>query len=154
MNDTPEQRQAALQNIVLALAIAAVVTSLIGSTTDAFESLWASTRGMEFWELDEILLGLALAPTAGLIVAAIQIRQLNRRMSILESGGPIAKASQRAATHVPRVGTIVKCTYCAKIKSEDETWLGEDDYISHRCDATVVAGVCPSCRQGVPSKPA
>ncbi len=154
MNDVFEKRQSGLQGVVIAVVVAAVVLALLGSTIDAVESFWETTRRHELWELDEILLGIALAPAAGLVVALIKIRQLNRRLTVLETGGPPVRRPQRAATRVPGAETIVKCTYCAKYKSEDETWLGDEDYLSHRCEAAVVAGVCPSCRQGAPSKPA
>ncbi len=154
MNDNSEKHRVGLQNIVFAVGVAGVLIALLGSTTDTFESLWASTRGYELWEMDDILLGIMLAPAAGLVVAIIQIRQLNRRVAALESGGPTARTYPRATTRIPGLETIVKCTLCAKFKYEDETWLSVDDYISQRCDATVVAGVCPSCRQGAPSKPA
>ncbi len=153
MRDLPDQRPTGVTSIVFTTVVAAILLSLLWSTTDTVEGLWASTRGFELWELDDILLGIALAPTAGLIVAIVQIRQLNRRLKIMESGGLPVRTAPGTAHRVPGIETIVKCSYCAKFKAENNAWLSEDDYLSHRCNATVVAGVCPACRQGTPSKP-
>ncbi len=147
MRSGTDIERSSLGRVAFVMAVVGVVAVILAGTTDAFEEIWAVSRTLEIWEVDEVLLGLLSALFVGLIMTVTRIRQLERRLAAVESSPPVPASAQRPDPRVPGLEAIVKCTYCAKYKTADEAWLVDDDYIACRCNATVVAGVCPACRK-------
>ena len=146
MRKEPSKVQPAPMGILFGVLLGSAVLTLLISSFDPFESLWTFTRSYEVWELDDMLLAFALASMLGLVVALIRLNEIQRRLAELEAGGPPPVAREKVSVKMPGLETIVRCTTCQKFKSEEDLWQTEEDYISHRCNATIVAGVCPSCR--------
>jgi YesN/AraC family two-component response regulator len=42
-------------------------------------------------------------------------------------------------------GLLPICSYCRRIRDEDEEWTGIEQYIARRTDANFTHGICPAC---------
>ncbi len=42
-------------------------------------------------------------------------------------------------------GLLPICSYCKKIRDEEQHWSGVEEYVSRRTDATFSHGICPDC---------
>jgi sigma-B regulation protein RsbU (phosphoserine phosphatase) len=42
-------------------------------------------------------------------------------------------------------GLLPMCSYCKRIRSDDDYWQQVENYISDRTDAEVTHGICPTC---------
>jgi DNA-binding response OmpR family regulator len=46
-------------------------------------------------------------------------------------------------------GVLPTCMYCKKIRDQREVWVGIEQYISQRTEASFSHGVCPDCYENV-----
>jgi phosphoserine phosphatase RsbU/P len=52
--------------------------------------------------------------------------------------------------HVKRLeGVLPTCMYCKRIRDQREAWVGIEQYITQRTDASFSHGVCPDCYDNV-----
>jgi phosphoserine phosphatase RsbU/P len=52
----------------------------------------------------------------------------------------------RLNEHVKRLeGVLPTCMYCKRIRDQRDTWVGMEDYITKRTEASFSHGVCPEC---------
>src|SRR5579862_2072669 len=72
---------------------------------------------------------------AGERVLALQ-QQLTERVAQLQTA--MAAVKQLA-------GLVPICSYCKRIRSDDDYWHQIDSYLAHTIDARFTHGVCPSC---------
>jgi phosphoserine phosphatase RsbU/P len=52
----------------------------------------------------------------------------------------------RLKEHLKRLeGVLPTCMYCKKIRDDSDAWVGIEEYISKRTEASFTHGVCPDC---------
>lgn len=44
-------------------------------------------------------------------------------------------------------GMLPTCSYCKKIRDENNNWIQMEEYVASRSEATFIHGICPSCYQ-------
>lgn len=53
---------------------------------------------------------------------------------------------RQAAVRVERIGPVVcVCSYCMKLRDEDESWRRVDHYLARHADVQLSHGICPTC---------
>jgi phosphoserine phosphatase RsbU/P len=58
----------------------------------------------------------------------------------------VAERIVRLQEHVKRLeGVLPTCMYCKKIRDNSDTWVGIEQYITQRTEASFSHGVCPDC---------
>ena len=61
---------------------------------------------------------------------------------------------EHALAQVHRLeGLLPICSYCRRVRNEDQYWESVETYISQRSDAKFTHGVCPTCADTVLQKP-
>jgi len=64
--------------------------------------------------------------------------------------GQKLKELQEALDHVKSLqGLLPICTYCKKIRDDQNYWHSVDNYISANTDAQFTHGICPDCYQSI-----
>ncbi|PYS29544.1 MAG: response regulator [Acidobacteria bacterium] len=62
----------------------------------------------------------------------------------------VAERIVRLQEHVRRLeGVLPTCMYCKKIRDDHNVWVGIEQYITQRTEASFSHGVCPECYQAV-----
>ncbi len=58
----------------------------------------------------------------------------------------VADRIMRLQEHVKRLeGVLPTCMYCKKIRDHSDVWVGIEQYITQRTEASFSHGVCPDC---------
>jgi DNA-binding response OmpR family regulator len=58
--------------------------------------------------------------------------------------------AERALTHIKRLqGLLPICSYCKKVRNDQNYWQEIEHYISERSEADFSHGVCPSCYRDI-----
>ena len=64
--------------------------------------------------------------------------------------GQKLKELQEALDHVKSLqGLLPICTYCKKIRDDQNYWHSVDNYISANADVHFTHGICPDCYQSI-----
>jgi GAF domain-containing protein len=70
-----------------------------------------------------------------------------RNASLYAAEGAARQAAERALAEVTRLqGMLPICSYCKKIRNDENSWEQLESYISEHSHATFSHGICPDCR--------
>jgi len=70
-----------------------------------------------------------------------------RHASLYAAEGAARQAAERALAEVTRLqGMLPICSYCKKIRNDQNSWEQLESYISDHSHATFSHGICPDCR--------
>lgn len=69
--------------------------------------------------------------------------QLAARLRVVERTLGLRKEVQQL------VGLLPVCSYCRKVRTDDQQWLEMEKYLARSVDTTITHGICPSCFQSV-----
>jgi GAF domain-containing protein len=70
-----------------------------------------------------------------------------RNASLYAAEGAARQAAERALAEVRRLqGMLPICSYCKKIRNDQNSWEQLESYISEHSHATFSHGICPDCR--------
>jgi GAF domain-containing protein len=70
-----------------------------------------------------------------------------RNASLYAAEGAARQAAERALAEVTRLqGMLPICSYCKKIRNDQNSWEQLESYISEHSHATFSHGICPDCR--------
>jgi len=73
-----------------------------------------------------------------------------RNSSLYAAEGAARQAAERALAEVTRLqGMLPICSYCKKIRNDQNSWEQMESYISEHSHATFSHGICPGCRSTV-----
>ena len=73
-----------------------------------------------------------------------------RNASLFTAEGAARQAAERALAEVTRLqGMLPICSYCKKIRNDENSWEQMESYISEHSHATFSHGICPDCRSTV-----
>jgi len=73
-----------------------------------------------------------------------------RNASLYAAEGAARQAAERALAEVRRLqGMLPICSYCKKIRNDQDSWEQMESYISEHSHATFSHGICPGCRSTV-----
>lgn len=73
-----------------------------------------------------------------------------RNASLYAAEGAARQAAERALAEVTRLqGMLPICSYCKKIRNDQNSWEQMETYISEHSHATFSHGICPDCRSTV-----
>ena len=73
-----------------------------------------------------------------------------RNASLYAAEGVARQAAERALAEVTRLqGMLPICSYCKKIRNDQNSWEQMESYISEHSHATFSHGICPDCRSTV-----
>jgi GAF domain-containing protein len=73
-----------------------------------------------------------------------------RNASLYAAEGASRRAAERALAEVTRLqGLLPICSYCKKIRNDQNSWEQMESYISEHSHATFSHGICPDCRSTV-----
>ena len=73
-----------------------------------------------------------------------------RNASLYAAEGAARQAAERALAEVTRLqGMLPICSYCKKIRNDQNSWEQLERYISEHSHATFSHGICPDCRTPV-----
>lgn len=62
----------------------------------------------------------------------------------------VADRIMRLQEHVQRLeGVLPTCMYCKKIRDDSDVWVGIEQYITQRTEASFSHGVCPGCYESM-----
>ena len=134
-----------LSAILLAVAATAIIAMTLAVSFDIAEDFWRFTRSLEQWEVDELFIAASAAAVVGLAIAMWQVVSLSQEIAKLRLVN--SDAGQKQSEFSNGFENIVRCTFCSKFQLGEGEWLSDSDYVATRCDATVIGGVCPSCRE-------
>jgi hypothetical protein len=73
-----------------------------------------------------------------------------RVLSLQERLAARVRELQEALAKVKELrGLLPMCSYCKRIRSDDNYWEQVEAYISHHTDAHFSHGICPACYEAV-----
>lgn len=73
-----------------------------------------------------------------------------RNASLYAAEGAARQVAERALAEVKRLqGMLPICSYCKKIRNDQNSWEQLESYISEHSHATFSHGICPDCRNTV-----
>ncbi len=73
-----------------------------------------------------------------------------RNASLYAAEAAARQAAERALAEVKRLqGMLPICSYCKKIRNDENSWEQMESYISEHSHATFSHGICPDCRSTV-----
>jgi GAF domain-containing protein len=73
-----------------------------------------------------------------------------RNASLYAAEGAARQVAERALAEVKRLqGMLPICSYCKKIRNDQNSWERLESYISEHSHATFSHGICPDCRNTV-----
>jgi len=62
----------------------------------------------------------------------------------------VAERIVKLQEHVKRLeGVLPTCMYCKKIRDQRDVWIGIEQYVAQRSDASFSHGVCPDCYEQI-----
>jgi uncharacterized membrane protein YhaH (DUF805 family) len=123
---------------LVALLVAGVLLYVVLVRTEAFEHFTAWSRTHEAWQLDEVLIALALLAVACAIYALRRWRDLDREVARRERA---ERANERLE------GLLPICASCKRIRDAVGEWVAVEEYVAARTEAAFTHGICPECRQ-------
>ncbi len=114
---------------------------LIGFSTDLFEKIWKLTRGLETWQLDELVIASVAAVVSGLIIALRRISALEEQIAELQKK---EKAAPPPVTQTnDHVDCVIRCVGCGKFQIYGDQWFSREEFAALTQRPDVLAGVCP-----------
>src|SRR5688500_14351583 len=122
---------------LLALLLAAVLLFVVLVRTEAFEHFADWSRAHETWQLDEMLVALALLALACAIYALRRWRDLDREVTRREK-------AERATERLE--GLLPICAGCKRIRDAVGAWVAVEEHVAARTEAAFTHGICPDCR--------
>jgi hypothetical protein len=73
-----------------------------------------------------------------------------RNASLYEAEGSARRAAEQALAEVKALrGLLPICSYCKKVRNDENYWEQIESYICQHSDAQFSHGICPECREGV-----
>ncbi len=70
-----------------------------------------------------------------------------RNATLFAAESAARAAAERALAEVKQLqGMLPICSYCKKIRNDEDSWEQLESYISHHSDARFSHGICPECR--------
>jgi uncharacterized membrane protein YidH (DUF202 family) len=123
---------------LLALAIVAFLAFTVFARLDAFERFAAWSRAHDTWQLDEVLVALALSAVVLAIYAARRWRELHAEIVRRE-------AAERATARLE--GLLPICAGCKRIRDDAAQWVAVEEYVAARTPVAFTHGICPHCRE-------
>lgn len=129
-------RRARYDLLVLSLAGVLLFVALV--RIEAFERFAAWSRAHEAWQVDEVLIALALLAVAFAIYALRRWRDLDREVARRER-------AERATERLE--GLLPICAGCKRIRDAAGGWVAVEEYLAARTEAAFTHGICPDCRR-------
>lgn len=87
-----------------------------------------------------------IAGTRYVKVLAVAIRNA----SLFEAEGSARRAAEQALAEVKALrGLLPICSYCKKVRNDENYWEQIESYICQHSDAQFSHSICPECRDGV-----
>jgi len=123
---------------LVALLLVGVLLFVVLVRNEAFENFAAWSRAHEAWQLDEVLVAMALLAVAFGIYALRRWRDLDREVTRRES-------AERATERLE--GLLPICAGCKRIRDAVGGWVAVEEYVSARTEAAFTHGICPDCRR-------
>ena len=103
----------------------------------AFERFADWSRAHESWQVDEILIAVAVLSIACGLFAFRRWRDLEDE---------IARRQDAEATSERLRGLVPICAGCKKIRDGQGSWVAVEVYVAARTEAAFSHGICPDCR--------
>jgi GAF domain-containing protein len=73
-----------------------------------------------------------------------------RNASLFEAEGTARRAAEQALAEVKALrGLLPICSYCKKVRNDENYWEQIETYVSQHSDAQFSHSICPDCRDGV-----
>ena len=73
-----------------------------------------------------------------------------RNASLFEAEGTARRAAEQALAEVKALrGMLPICSYCKKVRNDENYWEQIETYVSEHSDAQFSHSICPDCRDGV-----
>ena len=117
---------------------------LFGFQYDFSEYLWALTRSLELWELDELVLAILAVLIAAVVILRQRVSALQAQVDdLIENRG---KTSNTVALETDDASCLVQCVGCGKYQIHGDLWFTIDDLTKHAEQPGQLGGVCEDCR--------
>ncbi len=138
------------RNDLVVLVLAGVLLFVGLVRMEAFERFASWSRRHEAWQLDEILIAVALLAVALAFYALRRWQDLKREVS---------RRRVAEATTERLEGLLPICAGCKKIRDGEGSWVAVEVYVGARTEVAFTHGICPDCRRRLypglePSSPA
>jgi hypothetical protein len=124
LTGTTQQKRFIVWSVLLILALALMAN--LGAIIDAILH-----PDIEYFDSEHVLVGMVTASVVGLmlILLIVYIERL-----------------EKAFREIKRMeGLLPICSSCKKIRTEANTWVPVERYITEKSDATLTHGICPEC---------
>ncbi len=122
--------------VVLVLASVLVFVGLV--RLEVFERFATWSRSHESWQLDEILIAVALLAVALAFYALRRWQDLKRE---------VTRRRVAEATAERLEGLLPICAGCKKIRDGGGSWVAVEVYVGARSEVAFTHGVCPDCHR-------
>ena len=122
---------------LLALLLAGVFLYVVLVRSDAFERFADWSRAHETWQLDDMLVALALLAVASAIYALRRWRDLDRE---------VTRREKAERTNERLEGLLPICAGCKRIRDTGGAWVAVEEYVAARTEAAFTHGICPDCK--------
>ena len=134
---TPGPRATSARRELVGLLLLGLTLFLVLAWLDAFERFAAWSRAHDAWQLDEVLVALALLAGVLGIYAMRRWRELTAEIARRE-------AAERTAARLE--GLLPICAGCKKIRDDQQAWVAVEEYVAARTPVAFTHGICPDCR--------
>ena len=104
---------------------------------EAFERFEAWSRAHDAWQLDEVLIALALLAIVLAIYASRRWQELRAEIARREAAEGVAARLE---------GLLPICAGCKKIRDDRAEWIAVEEYVAARTPVAFTHGICPDCR--------
>ena len=135
--ETPGRPATGARRELLGLLLVSLALFLVLARLDAFERFAAWSRAHDAWQLDELLVALAL-------LAGVLAVYSMRRWSELTAEIARREAAERTAARLE--GLLPICAGCKKIRDDQQAWVAVEEYVAARTPVEFTHGICPDCR--------
>ena len=126
------------RNDLILLAIASILIFAVLVRMQAFERFHAWSRRREAWQLDEVLIAIAVLAVASAFYALRRWLDLRREIVRREMAEEATKRLE---------GLLPICAGCKRIREDGGGWIAVEEYVAARTEAAFTHGICPDCRQ-------
>jgi hypothetical protein len=126
------------RNDLIVLLLVAIALFVLLVRLQAFERFYAWSRTHETWQLDEVLVAIAVLALASAFYALRRWRDLRAEIARREAAVSAARRLE---------GLLPICAACKRIREGGGGWVAVEEYVAARTEAAFTHGICPDCRQ-------